>query len=92
MWATRKACQTIDPEWCFSTDGRAWQRSRRPWLPRGGAADIDSYLLHAPHALVRHEDHWWLFYTGGNFSHNHRNANGEPDRAVLLATTPDIWA
>lgn len=85
--------QTIDLEWCFSADGIAWQRPhRRAWLPRGDAQQLDSTMLHAPHAMVQHEGKWWLFYTGGNFTHNHRHAHGgAADRAVCLATCDDIW-
>jgi hypothetical protein len=89
----RLEAQTIDMEWCFSADGITWQRpERRPWLPRGDATQPDSYMLHAPHALVQREGKWWLFYTGGNFAHNHRHSHGHPNRAVMLATSPSIWA
>jgi hypothetical protein len=89
----RLEAQTIDMEWCFSADGITWQRpERRPWLPRGDATQPDSYMLHAPHALVQREGKWWLFYTGGNFAHNHRRSHGHPNRAVMLATSPSIWA
>jgi hypothetical protein len=88
----RLEAQTIDMEWCFSADGIHWQRSaRQPWLPRGDASQLDSYILHAPHALVEREGQWWLFYTGGNFAHNHRHSHGKPDRAIMLATTTSIW-
>ncbi len=88
----RLEAQTIDMEWCFSEDGIHWQRPvRQPWLPRGDASQLDSYILHAPHALVEREGKWWLFYTGGNFSHNHRQSYGEPNRAIMLATTASIW-
>ncbi|MDQ3625208.1 MAG: hypothetical protein M3463_22470 [Verrucomicrobiota bacterium] len=85
--------QTIDMEWCFSEDGIRWQRPhRKPWLPRGDASQPDSYMLHAPSGLVQLEGKWWLFYTGGNFAHNHRHTDGHPNRAVLLATCTSIWS
>lgn len=88
----RLEAQTIDMEWCFSEDGIHWQRpARQPWLARGDASQPDSYILHAPHALVERDGAWWLFYTGGNFAHNHRHSHGTPDRAIMLATTPSIW-
>jgi hypothetical protein len=88
----RLEAQTIDMEWCFSDDGIRWQRpARHPWLPRGDASQTDSYMLHAPHALVEREGQWWLFYTGGNFAHNQRHSHGQSDRAIMLATTTSIW-
>lgn len=88
----RLETQTIDMEWCISNDGIRWQRpERKPWVSRGGATEPDSYMLHAPHALVQHDGKWWFFYTGGNFPHNHRGSDGEPNRAVMLATCEDIW-
>ncbi len=89
----RLEAQTIDIEPCFSADGVHWQRpARRPWLPRGDSTQIDSYILHSPHSLVQRDGKWWLFYTGGNFSHNHRDSHGDPTRAVMLATAESIWA
>lgn len=83
----RLATQTIDIEPCFSTDGIQWQRPlRQPWIARGAPGSPDSYMLHAPHAMVHRDGQWWLFYTGGNFAHNHRQSYGAPDRAILLAT------
>lgn len=84
----RLDAQTIDIEPCFSTDGITWQRSNRePWISRDApGATAGSYMLHAPHALVFRRGRWHLFYTGGNFAHNHSDAHGHPDRAVLLAT------
>jgi len=85
--------QTIDMEWCFSKDGIRWERPvRTPWLPRGDAAQPDSMMVHAPHALIHRDQQWWLFYTGSNFTHNHATANSaEPNCAVMLATCADIW-
>lgn len=85
----RLETQTIDIEPCFSADGIEWQRSlRKPWIQRDLPA---SYMLHAPHALVQRDGNWWLFYTGGNFAHNHRHSHGTPDRAIMLATCEALW-
>lgn len=90
----RLDAQTIDIEPCFSTDGIIWQREQRePWVPRDAAGvTAGSYLLHAPHALVQHDGLWHLFYTGGNFSHNHKESHGPEARAIMLATTETLWA
>lgn len=89
----RLDAQTIDIEPCFSTDGITWQREQRePWVARDAAGvTAGSYLLHAPHALVRRDGLWHLFYTGGNFSHNHKDSHGAPHRAIMLATTEKLW-
>ena len=90
----RLGAQTLDIEPCFSSDGLTWQRPlRQAWIPRDApGTTAASYLLHAPHALVRHDGLWHLFYTGGNFAHNHRHTHGDAEtRAVLLATCSDLW-
>lgn len=85
--------QTIDMEPCFSADGIAWERPlRQPWITRDApGATAGSYMLHAPHAMVQRGGKWHLFYTGGNFAHNHRASHGTPDRAVMLATCESLW-
>lgn len=90
----RLGAQTMDIEPCFSSDGIHWERSQRqPWIPRDApGTTLGSYMLHAPHSLVRRNGLWHLFYTGGNFAHNHRDEHGTPNRAVLLATCPELWA
>ena len=88
----RVQAQTMDMEWCFSVDGIRWERpARQPWLKRGSPTEIDSYMVYAPHDLVHHDGKWWLFYTGANYAHNHKDAHGEPDRGIFLATTKSIW-
>jgi len=90
----RLDAQTIDLEPCFSTDGITWQRShRKPWITRDApGTTAASYLLHAPHALVQHNGLWHLFYTGGNFAHNHRHTHGDSEtRAIMLATCEGLW-
>ena len=91
----RLGAQTLDIEPCFSSDGLTWQRPlRQAWIPRDApGTTAASYLLHASHALVRHDGLWHLFYTGGNFAHNHRHTHGDAEtRAVLLATCAELWA
>lgn len=83
----RLGAQTIDLERCYSQDGLKWDRpDRKPLISRGGEGALDGYLLHAPHAMVMREGKWWLFYTGGNFTHNHKQAYGPEHRGVFLAT------
>lgn len=89
----RLDAQTIDIEPCFSTDGIHWERPhRRPWVTRDApGTTAASYMLHAPHAMVQRDGLWHLFYTGGNFAHNHHDSHGTPDRAVMLATREALW-
>lgn len=85
--------QSIDIEPCYSDDGITWHRPvRSPWIPRAEPGEgVATYLLHAPHNLVQRDGRWWLFYTGGNFAHNHKHSHGEPDRAILAASCESIW-
>lgn len=85
--------QTIDLEACYSSDGIHWERpQRRPWVERDSpGAAAGSYLLHAPHAMVHREGRWHLFYTGGNFAHNHLDSHGAPDRAIQWATAESLF-
>ncbi|HSJ04414.1 MAG TPA: hypothetical protein VK956_18240, partial [Verrucomicrobium sp.] len=87
----RLGAQTIDLERCYSKDGIRWDRpDRRPWVSRGGVGALDGFLLHAPQAMVQHEGRWWLFYTGGNFTHNHKESYGPEQRGIFLVTRPDL--
>ncbi|MAS94051.1 MAG: hypothetical protein CMO55_12720 [Verrucomicrobiales bacterium] len=85
--------QAIDIEPCYSDDGITWHRpARTPWIPRDKPGKgVATYLLHAPHNLVQRDGKWWLFYTGGNFAHNHKHSHGEPDRAILAASCDSLW-
>jgi len=89
----RLDAQTIDIEGCFSADGITWERDQRePWITRDAAGTTaGSFILHAPHAMVQRGGLWYCFYTGGNFGHNHREAHGKEDRAVMLATCEGLW-
>ncbi len=91
----RLEAQTMDLEWCISTDadGLQWRRpARRGWLRRGGDDDGDSFGVYPPAGLVRHDGRWWLFYTGVNHAHNHEQANGPQRSVIMLATCDDVFA
>jgi hypothetical protein len=82
----RCADQTIDVEICFSDDGINWKRPMRgAWLQRGKKEDPDGYAIMASHSLSHWNDRWWLFYTGYNFSHNHRESFGPEMSRILCA-------
>lgn len=88
----RVQAQTMDLEWCFSLDGITWERPlRNAWIPRGRPGEPDSYGIYAPHSLVRHDQQWWLFYTGVNAAHNGKDSHGEPASTVMLARTNSLW-
>lgn len=84
----RLGAQTIDLEYARSADGITWERpTHRPWLTRDAENEsLASYLLHAPHAMVEKDGRWHLFYTGGNFAHNHLDSHGPPNRGIFLST------
>lgn len=85
--------QTMDLEWCFSPDGKTWERPlRRAWLPRSEPPAVDSYGIYGNSHLVPHECRWHLFYTGVNTAHNGKDAHGPPREVILHATTDSIWA
>lgn len=88
----RVGAQTMDIEACFSEDGLTWERPmREPWIERGEPGEPDSYMVHAPHALVQSHGLWHLFYTGCNEAHNHKHSHGPPTRAVMHATSEKPW-
>lgn len=85
--------QTMDVEWCWSRDGRAWERPlRKPWIPRGDDTQPDSYGIYPPASLVRQGGKWHLFYTATNSAHNSKHSHGPPRTVVMYATTNSIWA
>ena len=89
----RVRAQTMDLEWCLSSDGLTWHRPRRSaWLARGDPGQPDSYGIYAPHSLVHSADRWHLLYTGVNTAHNGRHSHGPPRTVVMHATTGSIWA
>ncbi len=89
----RVEAQTMDLEWCFSSDGLSWRRPcRTAWIPRGQPGQPDSYGIYAPHDLVHHDGRWFLFYTGVNSAHNGKHSHGPPTAVVQLATCDSIWA
>lgn len=89
----RCQAQTMDIEWCFSADGDKWNRpERHAWLPRGKKGEPDSYGVYSGHGLVQRDKQWYLFYTGVNSAHNHKESYGKPRSVILCATTDSIWA
>lgn len=89
----RVRAQTMDLEWCFSTDGLKWHRpDRTPWLARGKPGEPDSYGIYSGNSIVRRDGRWHLFYTGVNSSHNGRDSHGTPRTVIMHATTDSIWA
>ncbi|MFH1920661.1 MAG: hypothetical protein ABIP48_12330 [Planctomycetota bacterium] len=89
----RVEAQTMDLEWCLSSDGIRWERPlRTPWISRGEPGEPDCYGIYAPHALVNHDGQWHLLYTGVNSAHNGKHAHGDPTAVVMHATCDSIWA
>lgn len=89
----RCKAQTMDLEWCFSTDGVEWLRPlRRAWIPRDDPTGPDGYGIYAGRSLVHQGGRWHLFYTGTNSTHNGKKSNGKPRQVVMYATTKSIWA
>ena len=89
----RVQAQTMDLEWCFSSDGSQWHRPyRTAWLARGDKSQPDSYGIYPPSGLVRHGGRYHLFYTAVNSAHNHKHCYGPPRSVVIHATTDSIWA
>ncbi|AWO00341.1 hypothetical protein DLD77_00770 [Chitinophaga alhagiae] len=86
--------QTMDIEWCYSRDGIHWERPCRnlPWIARGWpGADQDSLCLYPATGLVPFEGRWYLFYTGCNYTHNHKVTDGDATSMIHLAETASIW-
>lgn len=89
----RCEAQTMDVEWCFSTDGLRWERPQRTaWLGRGEPSQPDSYGIYANAGLVPQGGSSHLFYTGVNESHNQRDSYGPPLSVIMHATIDSIGA
>lgn len=89
----RVQAQTMDIEWCFSRDGKKWERPvRGAWLPRGDKSQPDSYGVYAPAHLLERDGKWHLFYTAVNSAHNGKESYGPSRSVVMYATTDSIWA
>lgn len=89
----RCEAQTMDLEWCYSTDGVQWKRThRQAWLPRSEPPAPDCYGIYAGNRLVQHGGQWHLFYTGVNSAHNGKHAHGKPRQVIMYATTRSLWA
>jgi hypothetical protein len=85
--------QTMDVEWCFSSDGVNWVRPYRnlPWIERGWPGEPDSYGIYPGSSMVFDQDKWWLFYTGCNYIHNRKQSHGDPRSVIMLTETKSIW-
>jgi hypothetical protein len=84
----------MELQYAHSQDGVTWKRVRRPWIERGKPGEPDSMTIYPPSAMVHHDDKWWLFYTGVNYTHSTIQAStpGEEKRSVvMLATTPSLF-
>lgn len=89
----RVQAQTMDIEWCFSSDGIHWDRPvRQAWLVRGKPGEPDSYGIYANHALVERNGRWHLFYTATNAAHNGKHSYGKPTQVIMHASTATLWA
>ena len=84
----------MELQYCYSKDGIHWDRVRKPWIPRGKTGEPDSLTIYQPNSLVHHQDKWWFFYTGVNYTHSTQatpKPNEKPESCILLATTPSLW-
>jgi hypothetical protein len=66
----------------------------RQWILRGKTGEPDSMTVYAPTSIVPHDNKWWLFYSGVNYTHSTVKAvtpNEEMRSVVMLATTPSLF-
>jgi hypothetical protein len=71
------APDVLDPELCFSHDGRTWQRTRarQPFIERGPACSWDGYWVNLPSsAPVRRDGQLLFHYSGRSTGHTHHDA------------------
>lgn len=86
----RTETQTMDMEWCFSTDGLTWKRPfRRPFFDRN-IEKSSLYGVYAPHSLVFHKAKWWLFYSGTNVPHNNTPQGNKIKKDIRLAVIDEL--
>jgi hypothetical protein len=84
----------MELQYTHSDDGIHWNRVRRPWIPKGKPGEPDSVTVYAPTSMVFHDNKWWLFYSGVNYTHSTVKAvdpNEEKRSVVMLATTPSLF-
>jgi hypothetical protein len=76
----------MELQYTHSNDGIHWNRVRQPWLKKGAAGEPDSVSLYQPTSMVFHDDQWWLFYTGVNYTHSTLKAakEGEENRSSIF--------
>lgn len=85
---------SMEMQYTYSKDGIHWERVRHPWIKKGQPGEPDSVTIYQPASMVFHENKWWLFYTGVNYTHSTVESSkpGEKKRSVvMLATTPSIF-
>lgn len=85
---------SMELQYAHSEDGIHWNRVRRPWIPKGKPGEPDSVTVYAPTSMVHHDNKWWLFYSGVNYTHSTVkaiNPDEEKRSVVMLATTPSLW-
>lgn len=84
----------LELQYTFSKDGITWNRTRTPWVPRGKPGEADSEAVYPPQSIVHHDNRWWLFYTGVNYTHSTLKTtqpDDKPGSAIMLATTASLW-
>ena len=84
----------MELQYCFSKDGIHWDRVRRPWISRGKPGEPDCVTVYQPTSMVQHDNKWWLFYSGVNYTHSTiktSKPDEKPESCILLATTPSLW-
>lgn len=70
------APDVLDPELCFSHDGRRWQRTRtrQAFIERGPACSWDGYWVNLPSsAPVRRDGQLLFHYSGRSAGHTHHD-------------------
>jgi hypothetical protein len=85
----------MELQYTHSNDGVHWQRVRQPWIKRGAPGSPDSVTIYQPSSMIFHDNKWWLFYTGVNYTHSTLQGAkpGEEQRSVImLATTPSLFS
>ena len=84
----------MELQYTYSKDGVHWERVRHPWIKKGHPGEPDSVTIYQPTSMVYHDNKWWLFYSGVNYTHSTVEAvrPGEQKRSVImLATTPSLF-
>jgi hypothetical protein len=80
--------QTVDFEWCESTDGIHWRRHRRAEPARRE----DEYALYSSANTVEFNGEFCLFYSALNYTHNHKKIAGECEIARIKLLKITDWS